>query len=120
MVIEFSKMKNYIKDFSKQRNWDKLHSPKNISMDIVVEATELMDIFTWLDIEQSKNVKNNFEIFEHIKEEMADVLFALIRLADLLDVDLNQAFWDKVKKNEKKYPVEKAKLIAEKIQSIGK
>ena len=53
MVIEITKMKEYIQKFSKDRNWDKLHSPKNITMDIVIEASELMDIFTWLDRDQS-------------------------------------------------------------------
>ena len=40
------------------------------------------------------------KVFEHVKEEMADVLFALVRLSDLLNIDLNEAFWEKTKKNE--------------------
>ena len=100
MVIEITKMKEYIQKFSKDRNWDKLHSPKNITMDIVIEASELMDIFTWLDRDQSYCVHKDEKVFEHVKEEMADVLFALVRLSDLLNIDLNEAFWEKTKKNE--------------------
>lgn len=96
-------------DFAKARNWDQFHSPKNLSMALAAEAAELLEIFQWLTDEQSKEIVHNKEEMEEIKQEIADVMIYLIRLADKLDIDIEKAVMDKIELNEKKYPVKLAK-----------
>ncbi len=120
MVLEATKMKNYIKKFVKDRNWDFFQSPKNLSMALNVEASELLEIFQWMSEKQSFDIKNDPEVMENIKDEMSDILFFLMRIADILNIDLNKAFWSKTKKNEKKYTLEKGKALSDKVLSYGK
>jgi dCTP diphosphatase len=102
--MEFEKMKRYLDDFTHERKWEKYRTPKNLCMALSVEAAELTEIFQWMDAEQSLEAKNDEKTKQHIKEELADVLSYLVQIAGVLDIDLNAAFWEKTKKNEKKYP----------------
>ncbi len=88
------------------------HSPKNLSMALSAEVAEIIEHFQWLTEEQSKNLPQNK--LDKVEIELADTLICLIRLADKLDVDLLAAAISKIKLNEKKYPVEKAKGNAKK------
>ena len=69
--MDMQKIQSIIKDFSKQRDWDKFHNPKNLSMALSVEASELVEIFQWLDFEQASNL--TAEKKEHTKQELADI-----------------------------------------------
>jgi len=91
--------------FAIEREWSKYHSPKNLSMALIVEAAELVEHFQWLTAEESISVASSEETLADVREEMADVFLYLIRLADILNVDLEQAALDKIKINEEKYPV---------------
>ena len=91
-----------LSDFTNERGWDQFHNPKNLAMALSVEASELVEIFQWLTPEQSEIVMSSNES-EHVKEEMADVLIYLIRLADKLDINLESAVADKIIKNGKKH-----------------
>ena len=96
-----------IKQFADARNWDKYHNPKNLSMALSGEVGELLEIFQWLNSEESSNLSN--EDFAAAKEEIADIMIYLIRLADKLDINLEEAVNEKLKLNESKYPVELSK-----------
>lgn len=105
-----------IKKFRDDRDWMKYHDPKNMAISIVLEATELLEHFQW---------KTNKEIEEYIQtnredieDEMADVAVYLLEMADNMGVDLIAAMERKMKKNEKKYPVEKAKGSAAKYTEL--
>jgi len=102
--MELDKIKRYLDAFAHERKWEKYRTPKNLCMALSVEVAELTEIFQWMDTEQSLSAKNDEKTKQHIKEELADVLSYLVQIASVLEIDLNDAFWEKTKKNEKKYP----------------
>jgi dCTP diphosphatase len=96
-----------IKQFRDQRDWMQFHDPKNMSISIVLEASELLEHFQWKNKQEvEKYIKENKE---EIQDEIADVAMYLFELADNLNIDLAEAMKNKLEKNSKKYPVEKAK-----------
>jgi len=104
---DLSQLREALRQFAAERDWDQFHSPKNLASALSVEASELLEIFQWLTEEQSRNLPA--EQLAHVREEMADVLNYLVRLADKLDVDLLDAAREKIGKNAIKYPIEKAR-----------
>ncbi len=107
-----------IRDFIKERDWEEFHSPKNLSMALSAEASEIIEHFQWLTEEQSKNLPQNK--LDEVATELADTLIYLIRLADKLDIDLLTAARNKIEINEQKYPVDKAKGNAKKYTEFDK
>ncbi len=99
-------IQNQIKKFVEERNWNESHNPKNLAMSIAIESAELMEIFQWKTLEEAKNIKNTDE-FEHLKEELADVLIYCISMTNNLELDIIDIIEEKMVKNAKKYPVEK-------------
>lgn len=100
-------LRDRLRRFAADRDWDQFHSPKNLAAALSVEAAELLEPFQWLAEEESRNLDASQRAA--VREEMADVLLYLIRLADKLDVDLASAARDKILKNAEKYPVETAR-----------
>src|SRR4030095_4181904 len=98
-------LRDTLRKFVAERDWDQFHSPKNLAMALSVEAAELMEHFQWLTEEQSKELTD--EKLKEVRHELADVLIYLIRLADKLDVDLFAAAKEKIELNAKKYPADK-------------
>lgn len=98
--------------FANDRDWQQFQSPKNLSMALSVEVSELLEHFQWLTQTESKNL--NEETLAAVKDEIADVQLYLVRLADELGIDIIQAVADKADKNEQKYPLEKVKGSAKK------
>lgn len=109
-TLDLEKMQNELKEFVKERGFEKYHTPKNLSMALTKEAAELLEIFQWLTEKESFEIKNHKEKFQEVKDEMADILSYLLRIASVLEVDLNEAFFDKIKKNKEKYPLASEKL----------
>ena len=105
-----------VAEFRDKRNWRKFHTPKNLAISLVIEATELLEMFQWTFDEELENVVNAKR--DKIEEEIADVLIYLLLLADALNIDLEGAFFKKMEKNEKRYPVEKAKGKADKYTEL--
>jgi len=106
------RLRNALRQFAAERDWDQFHSPKNLASALAVEAAELLERFQWLTEEQSRNLPPTE--LEKVRQEMADVLNYLVRLADKLGVDLLAAARDKIALNAQKYPVEKARGSARK------
>ncbi len=100
-------VRNRLREFAAVRDWDQFHSPKNLSMALSVEASELVECFQWLTEEQSHSL--NAVQLAAVTDEIADVQLYLIRLADKVGVDIGVAIEQKIKKNEAKYPAEKVK-----------
>jgi len=98
--------------FANDRDWGQFHTSKNLVMALSVETSELLEIFQWLNEEQTKRLSDKQLCM--VKEEIADVAIYLLRLADVLNIDLNNAVEDKIKMNELKYPVELSKGNSEK------
>ena len=106
--MNIKKIQKQLSDFADERDWNQFHNPKNLAMALSVEASELVEIFQWLTPEQAEEIMSTNES-EHVKEEIADVMIYLIRLADKLNVDLEDAVADKIIKNGEKYPIDTSK-----------
>lgn len=92
-----------LRRFAAERDWDQFHSAKNLAMALSVEVAELLEHFQWLTQEQSLHLSPDTR--RQVREEAADVLIYLVRLADRLDIDLLAAAEDKMARNAEKYPV---------------
>jgi NTP pyrophosphatase (non-canonical NTP hydrolase) len=99
-------LRDRLRQFAAERDWDKFHSPKNLAIALSVEAAELLEHFQWLS--ESESAALSEVTGAKVREELADVLLYLIRLADKLSVDLSAAAFDKINRNAIKYPVEKS------------
>ena len=93
-----------IRAFASERDWDQVHTPKNLAMGVAIEAAELMEEFHWLTPEQSAQLPP--QALEAVRHEMADVFVYLVLLADKLGVDLFAAAADKIAINAGKYPAD--------------
>jgi dCTP diphosphatase len=93
--------------FVADREWEKFHSPKNLSMGLAVEAAELMEHFLWVGNEESRQSSNDPAKLGEIADELADVACYLVALANTLGIDLSDAIFAKLVKNSQKYPIEK-------------
>ena len=107
MLTDLTTLRDAVRQFAADRDWDQFHSPKNLAMALSVEAAELLEHFQWLTEEQSKQLSDGKRA--EVKLEMADVLIYLVRLADKLNVDLIAAADEKIALNAKKYPADKSK-----------
>jgi dCTP diphosphatase len=105
-------LRELVREFAVERDWDQFHTPKNLSSALCVEAAELLEHFQWL--ERGDAAELGTAKLEQVRQEMADVLVYLVRLADKLDVDLNAAVRDKMVLNRAKYPADKVRGDARK------
>lgn len=101
---EFSRLRDLVRVFVDERDWDQFHTPKNLSAALSVEAAELLEHFQWLQHGRADELGP--EKLVQVRHEMADVLVYLVRLADKLDVDLVAAVEEKMVLNRAKYPAE--------------
>ncbi|MFZ5502264.1 MAG: nucleotide pyrophosphohydrolase [Pseudomonadota bacterium] len=108
-------LRDKLRAFSQARDWDQFHSPKNLSMALMVEVAELMEHFQWLSEAQSAGLDD--EQRAAVADELADVLLYLVRLADKLGIDLHQAALHKLDKNAAKYPADQVRGSAKKYSS---
>ncbi len=105
-----------VREFACARAWERYHAPKNLAMALAVEAAELMEPFQWLTPGQSQTLDAAQR--EAVRQEIADVLIYLTRLADVLDIDLLDAAAAKLEINAHKYPVDKARGNALKYSDL--
>ena len=104
-----------INNFRDERNWRQFHKEKDLAISISLEANELLEIFQWKTSEEA--VANDLQ---HIKEELADFFIYGLMLADNLNLDVEKIISDKIKLNEKKYPVQESFSNKEKYTELKK
>ncbi len=109
---DLEQLKHKLRMFSREREWDQFHSPKNLAMALSVEVAELAEIFQWMTEQESQSPDT--ATLEQIADEIADIQLYLVRLADKLDIDILAASSQKFVKNERKYPAEKVRGSAKK------
>ena len=102
-----SDLRDRLRGFVAERDWDQFHTPKNLAAALVVEAGELLEHFQWLTADASRSL--SARQLAQVRDETADVLIYLVRLADKLDIDLLDAAREKMAKNALKYPVAKSR-----------
>ncbi|HHK5433916.1 nucleotide pyrophosphohydrolase [Pseudomonas aeruginosa] len=117
-LVDVSQLAEALEHFADDRNWAQFHSPKNLAMALSGEVGELTEIFQWMSEDASKEAARNPETAQSVKDELADVLMYLVRLASVLGVDLNAAAQQKLQINNEKYPVEKARNTSKKYNQI--
>jgi len=105
-------LRERIRGFAAERDWDRFHSPKNLSMALAAEAGELLELFQWLTEEESKTLDPAKLV--QVRHELADVFIYLVRLADRVGVDLLDAAAEKIAINAEKYPADRVKGDARK------
>jgi NTP pyrophosphatase (non-canonical NTP hydrolase) len=102
--MDLSELQAELRHFAAERDWQPFHTPKNLSMALMVEAAELAEIFQWMTPEESRLAHQDARTKECIGEEVADVLLYLLQLADHSEIDLAQAVRSKLARNAVKYP----------------
>jgi len=94
-------------NFVKARDWEQFHNPKDVAISLALEAAEVLEHFQWKNPEEmQKHLKDNLQ---DVSDELADVLYWILLMSYYFKIDLSEAFEAKMRQNEKKYPVEKAK-----------
>jgi len=111
-INSLESLRERLRDFVKERDWDQYHTPKNLSMALIAEAAELIEHFQWVNGEQSHILEDKTR--QAVEEELADILIYLVRISDKLGIDLYAAVERKIKINEIKYPADKVRGSAKK------
>ena len=99
--------------FRDDRNWRQFHNPKDLAVSICLEAAELLEVFQWSGSDTVCESKK-----EKIREELADVLNYCVLMADICELDIDEIMQEKIKKNDVKYPIHKAKDSAKKYYEL--
>ncbi|MGH7995221.1 MAG: nucleotide pyrophosphohydrolase [Opitutaceae bacterium] len=113
-----AELKTRILAFSRERDWEQFHSPKNLSMALAAETGELMEHFLWTTPEESKRISDEPGKRERIGEEVADVVIYALEFANATGLDVAAAIEAKMVANARKYPVEKARGRADKYTDL--
>ena len=113
---EIDNLRNQLRTFAADRDWDQFHSPKNLASALAVEAAELLENFQWLTEAESQQLQP--EALAAVRAEVADVLLYLIRISDKLGIDLIAAANAKIQLNAEKYPVDKARGSSKKYTEL--
>ncbi len=100
-------LRQAMRQFVAEREWEKYHTPKNLAMSLAIEAGELMEHFQWLEQAESQATADSPETKAAIADELADVLCYALSLANVLQIDVSGAVLGKLKKNAIKYPAER-------------
>ena len=99
-----------LRQFRDERDWKQFHNPKDLSLALSIEASELLELFLWKSPEEADASR--------VKEELADVIAYALLLADSYELDVEQIVLDKIALNEKKYPASKARGTAKKYTEL--
>lgn len=110
------RLRDRLREFAAEREWERFHTPKNLAMALAGEAGEVIEHFQWLSAEESGALPP--DVRDEVALELADVLLYLVRLADVLGVDLAAAADRKLSINAKRYPVERARGKADKYTKL--
>ena len=103
-MSEIDDLAERLRAFARARDWEQFHTPKNLAMALAGEAGELLAEFQWLTPEESSAIMENTEEAASVMDELADVMIYLVRLADVLGVDLADAAMTKIERNEARFP----------------
>lgn len=93
-----------IRSFSEAREWEQFHNPKNLAMALIAEAAELVEQFQWLTLEEASAISEDEASKKAAADEIADVAIYLLRLADVLEIDMQEAVVRKLEMNEERFP----------------
>jgi NTP pyrophosphatase (non-canonical NTP hydrolase) len=116
--LDVAEVQRALREFARERDWEKFHTPKNLVMAMAGEVGELVELFQWKSDEESAAIMSDPAAAEAVRDEIADVLNYVLRLADRLDVDLAAAVSRKIEKNRRKYPADRVRGSARKYTEL--
>lgn len=96
---------NDVRLFLRERDWEKFHNPKSLAESICIEATELLQIFQWMNQDELASLENEESKIKNLKEELADVMIYCLSMANSLKIDVTSSILEKLDINRQKYPV---------------
>lgn len=108
-TTKISDLKSKVKTFCTDRDWDQYHSAKDLSIGIITESSELLENFRFKSEREEQRIFADSSKKAEISEELADVLFFVLRFAQKYGIDLSSSLEKKLEKNRKRYPVEKSR-----------
>lgn len=114
VLVDVQNLSVALDKFATDRNWEQFHSPKNLLLALTGEVGELAEIFQWMGDVEARSAGETAATAQAVKDELADVLFYLVRLASVLKVDLNAAAVQKLRSNAIKYSIETSHGISTK------
>jgi NTP pyrophosphatase (non-canonical NTP hydrolase) len=102
--MSIEEMHAAVREFCEKRGWDEYHAPKELAIGMTNESSELLQEFRFKDQEEQLALLADSEARENIEDELADILFFVLRFADMYDVELDDALASKLEKNRARYP----------------
>jgi NTP pyrophosphatase (non-canonical NTP hydrolase) len=111
-------LRDQLREFARERDWERYHTPRNLLLALVGEVGELAELFQWLGDEQAARIMDDPRQAQQVRAELADVFSYLLRLADMLDVDLGEALTAKMRLNAERYPADLARGNAAKYTDL--
>ena len=102
-----AQLREMMEKFVDEREWNQFHNPKNLSIALVAEAAELLELFQWMELEASRDLVEKKK--KEVADELADVVTAALMFANACNIDVAAAIEDKMARNRAKYPVEKSR-----------
>lgn len=116
---QIQELKDLLVDFREKRDWKQFHNPKDLAEAISIEAGELLELFLWQTKEDVANkLSSDSEFKKEMEDELADIVSFCINFANTTDIDIVSAVINKIEKNNKKYPEDKAKGTATKYNKL--
>ena len=112
-MSEIGEIVNALIEFRNERDWEQFHNSKDLSLAIMLEAAELNELFLWKEKSDVESID-----LSKLKEELADVFAFSFLLAAKHNLDVKEIVLDKIKRNNEKYPVDKAKGTAKKYNEL--
>jgi len=107
--ISISDLKRRVQKFCEDRDWDQFHGPKDLAIGVITEAAELLEHFRFLSDDQARRLLSTPLKRKEVEEELADILFFVLRFSQRFQIDLDQSLRKKLKKNAAQYPIKKAR-----------
>ncbi|WP_164146619.1 nucleotide pyrophosphohydrolase [Stenotrophomonas maltophilia] len=118
-LVEVRGAAQALREFAEARDWAQFHSPKNLVMALSGEVGELNEIFQWMTEADSFKAASSEATASAVRDEIADVALYLIRLSDVLGIDLNEAVSSKLATNAAKYPVDLSRGVSTKYNKLS-
>jgi NTP pyrophosphatase (non-canonical NTP hydrolase) len=107
--ISIADLKKRVQMFCEDRDWDQFHGAKDLAIGVITEAAELLEHFRFLSDDQARRLLSTPLKRKEVEEELADILFFILRFAQRFRIDLDRSLQTKLKKNAAKYPIKKAR-----------
>ena len=121
--MDLQELKERIVQFSKERNWEKHHTPKELAIKLVLESSEMLELFEWLKREEVDEILKDESFRAALEDEFADVMRTLLQLSHVCDIDMIGALERKHKESKERFPVDRSKdldMLEWKLKKIKK